>query len=82
MKLHAMMLAVAAVVAGMGAETVAPADELARGRADKNAAVPEAPEGYRRPKDWKPVLYPKDLRRIAKEHSAETRRAGWRRWMP
>ena len=72
MKLHVIMLAVAGAVGGMCAETVAPADELARRRADKIATVPEAPEGYRRPKGWKPVLYPKDLRRIAKEHSAET----------
>lgn len=33
--------------------------------------IPTAPEGYRRPADWKPVLYPKDLHQIARDHSAE-----------
>ena len=53
-------------------ENAAPADELARRKQKEQAQVPEAPEGYRRPKGWKPVLYPKNLRQIAKEHSAET----------
>ena len=50
----------------------APADELARRKIKPAVEVPEAPEGYRRPKDWKPVLYPKSLHQIAKDHSAET----------
>ena len=60
-----------AAVLALG-EQAAPADELARNRQGALAAVPEAPEGYRRPKDWKPVLYPKTLRQIADDHSAET----------
>ena len=35
-------------------ENAAPADELAARRLE--AAIPLAPEGYRRPKDWKPAL--------------------------
>jgi len=54
------------------AENAAPADELARRKTKEAVAVSEAPEGYRRPKDWKPVLYPKNLRQIAKDHSEET----------
>lgn len=50
-------------------ENAAPADELAARRLE--AAIPLAPEGYRRPKDWKPALYPKDLHQLAKEHSAD-----------
>ena len=54
-----------------GAEdNAAPADELARKKVE--VEIPTAPEGYRRPKDWKPVLYPKSLREIADAHSAET----------
>ena len=53
-------------------DQAAPADELARSRQEALAAAPTAPEGYRRPKDWKPVLYPKTLRQIAADHSAET----------
>ena len=53
-------------------DAAAPADELARARQAAIDAVPTAPEGYRRPKDWKPVLYPKSLSQIAKDHSAET----------
>ncbi len=53
-------------------DQAAPADELARSRQEALAEVPMAPEGYRRPKDWKPVLYPKTLRQIAEDHSAET----------
>ena len=53
------------------AENAAPADELARRAAQTVAAAPEAPEGYRRPKDWKPVLYPKTLPEISRDHSAE-----------
>ena len=56
------------------AENAAPADELARRRAlaQDIASVPDAPEGYRRPKGWKPVLYPKTILEIARDHSAET----------
>ena len=50
-------------------ENAAPADELAARRLE--AAIPLAPEGYRRPKDWKPALYPKGLHQLAKEHSAD-----------
>ena len=64
------MLVVGAAMTACG-ETAAPADELARERQKKAVNVPEAPEGYRRPKDWKPVLYPKSLREIARDHSAE-----------
>ena len=52
-------------------DNAAPADELARQK-QVEAEIPTAPEGYRRPKDWKPVLFPKGLRQIAKDHSAET----------
>lgn len=52
------------------ADTVAPADELAR--AKFAVEIPDAPAGYRRPKGWKPVLYPKSLSEIAKAHSKET----------
>lgn len=74
-----MMLALA--VAGFGAcasaavqtaENAAPADELAR-RQLADVEIPEAPDGYRRPKDWKPVLHPKGLLEIARDHSDETR---------
>jgi alpha-L-fucosidase len=68
-----MIIAAALLAAAVAyGEAAAPADELARARQKKIAAVPEAPEGYRRPKDWKPVLYPKSLREIARDHSAET----------
>lgn len=50
-------------------ENAAPADELAARRLE--ASIPLAPEGYRRPKDWKPALYPKGLLQLAKEHSAD-----------
>ena len=53
-------------------ENAAPADELARAARTADETMPVAPEGYRRPKDWKPVLYPKNLRQIAKDHSEET----------
>ena len=42
---------------------------LRRRNARARSAV--SPEGYRRPADWKPVLYPKDLHQIARDHSAE-----------
>ena len=56
--------------AALADDNAAPADELARKKFE--AAIPEAPEGYRRPKDWKPSLAQKSLPQIAKEHSAET----------
>ncbi len=52
-------------------DNAAPADELARQK-DFAAEIPTAPEGYRRPKDWKPELYKKGLFEIARDHSAET----------
>ena len=51
------------------AENAAPADELARQKFAVD--IPEAPEGYRRPKDWRPVLYPRDLKTLAREESAD-----------
>ena len=53
------------------ASIAAPADDYAHGKAKPADGIPVAPEGYRRPKDWKPVLYPKNLHQIAKDHSAE-----------
>ena len=38
--------------AGRAAENAAPADELSRSGKDASAAVPVAPEGYRRPRGW------------------------------
>lgn len=55
--------------AAVAEENAAPADELARQKVE--AQVPDAPEGYRRPTDWKPVLYPRDLRTLAREESAD-----------
>lgn len=51
-------------------EKAAPADTLA----SKAVAyeISEAPEGYRRPKDWKPNRFPMTLPEIAKKHSQET----------
>ncbi|MGN0846502.1 MAG: alpha-L-fucosidase [Kiritimatiellia bacterium] len=74
MKLHLLLLSGLAACAALGAatENAAPADELARQKAARAAEVPTAPEGYRRPKDWKPVLYGKTLPEIARDHSAET----------
>ncbi len=63
---------VAVSFAGRAAENAAPADELSRSGKDASAAVPVVPEGYRRPRGWKPVLYPKTLRQIARDHSQET----------
>ena len=60
------------VVKDNSAANAAPADELARAKKQEAFVAPDAPEGYRRPKDWKPVLYPKGLQQIAKDHSAET----------
>lgn len=71
---HKTMIVAATMLSAVMAhgETAAPADELARARQAAIDAVPTAPEGYRRPKDWKPVLFPKSLSQIAKDHSAET----------
>lgn len=66
--LLATMTAVA--LAAGAADTVAPADELARGKVA--VGIPDAPEGYRRPKGWKPVAYPKTLAEIARDHSQDT----------
>ena len=52
-------------------ENAAPADELARAKQKAVAEAPLAPPGYRRPADWKPVLYRKGLREIANDHSKE-----------
>ena len=64
--LSAVSVATAAVV-----ENAAPADELARAKQKAVAEAPFAPPGYRRPTDWKPVLYRKGLREIANDHSKE-----------
>ena len=54
------------------AHNAAPADELAREKAKDAVEVPLAPPEYRRPADWKPVLWPKSLCEIARDHSTET----------
>ena len=54
------------------AENAAPADELARTKQNADMEIPQAPPEFRRPEGWKPVLYPKSLREIARDHSAET----------
>ena len=68
----ASMAVIFAGMASAAVENAAPADELARARKRAETEIPVAPEGYRRPKDWKPVLYPKTLREIARDHSGET----------
>ncbi len=72
MKKIAFAAAFGAAACLVSAENAAPADELARCKGGVKADVPAAPEGYRRPKGWKPVLYPKSIRQISKEHSAGT----------
>lgn len=52
-------------------ENAAPADELARLKKAAVVRVPLAPPEYRRPKDWKPVLFHRNLHQLAREHSAE-----------
>ena len=64
--LSAVTVATAATV-----ENAAPADELARAKQKAVAEAPLAPPEYRRPADWKPVLYRKGLREIARDHSKE-----------
>lgn len=59
-------------VVAVVADNAAPADELALQKAKPQVDIPDAPDGYRRPKDWKPELYCKRLREIAADHSAET----------
>ena len=57
--------------AAVADDTLAPADNAVFGKA--LADQPTAPEKYRRPKDWKPSApYPKTLKEIARDHSAET----------
>ena len=57
--------------AAVADDTLAPADNAAFDTA--LADQPTAPEKYRRPKDWKPSApYPKTLKEIARDHSAET----------
>lgn len=64
--------------AALSDDTLAPADNAIftdefKGRDGKAADQPTAPEKYRRPKDWKPSApYPKTLKEIARDHSAET----------
>jgi len=58
----------ALLVPSLLAEQAAPADTLAREKVTVD--IPTAPEGYRRPKDWKPTAYPKDLATLSREHSA------------
>ena len=67
---HADILAGGELVFEMAAsaENSAPADELAGQKIE--GELPIAPAGYRRPKDWRPVLYPRDLATLAKEESA------------
>ena len=60
----------AGVWAAGAADTVAPADELAREKVA--VGIPDAPEGYRRPKGWKPAACPKTLAEIARDHSQDT----------
>lgn len=55
----------------VGAEKAAPADEMATAKADGPLVIPTAPAEYRRPGDWKPVLYPRDLKTLARECSAD-----------
>lgn len=50
-------------------EKAAPADELARSKTAEMLETPVAPPEYRRPKDWKPYLYPRDLKTLAREES-------------
>ena len=71
--ISALLLGITAVTAASAAtvENAAPADELARAKQKAIAEVPVAPPAYRRPADWKPVLYPKGLREIARDHSKE-----------
>jgi len=63
-----------ALVGGVlsAADNAAPADDLAQGKLKPAPGVPVAPEGYRRPKNWQPKLYPKTLQQIARDHSEET----------
>ena len=65
----AFLVAGALACAAEAEENAAPADELAR--LNVKVEIPTAPDGYRRPKDWKPVLYPRDLKTLAKEESAK-----------
>lgn len=67
--LAALCAVVASLAPAAAVDNAAPADELARQKIE--AEIPTAPEGYRRPKDWKPSLYKKDLHRISKDHSWE-----------
>ena len=69
----ALFFGVTTVTAALAAtvENAAPADELARERQKAVAEAPVAPPEYRRPADWKPVLYRKGLREIAHDHSKE-----------
>ena len=53
-------------------ESPALADDLARQKMKTN--VPAAPDGYRRPKDWRPDRYTKSLQQIADETSSEQAR--------
>ena len=71
--ISALLLGITAVTAASAAtvENAAPADELARAKQKAIAEAPVAPPAYRRPADWKPVLYPKGLREIARDHSKE-----------
>lgn len=50
----------------------APAEALANKISDTDLAdIPLAPEKYRRPEGYTPVLYPRDLHQISKEESAK-----------
>ena len=70
-----LLLAVSVVLCGTAlselADRAAPADALSSRTDIAAVEVPLAPEAYRRPKDWKPVLYPRDLKTLAKEESAK-----------
>ena len=63
--------------AALADDVLAPADDAAAAAESTGggsaAVVPVAPEKYRRPIGWKPSApYPKTLKEIARDHSAET----------
>ena len=65
--------AAVAMATGHAATTdnAAPADELARAKCKMEVRVPLAPPEYRRPAGWKPVLWPKSLHELARDHADE-----------
>ena len=59
------------ILPSFSVENAAPADELARRKVQPKVDIPQAPAEYRRPADWKPVLFPKTLHKLAQDHSEE-----------